>query len=305
MRIRSFSVRFLIASFWLFPTLAGAAPGCPPAGWNAERLHELKERDFVVEDSGARQKLALGLLACLADADPTLRDGVAFEAYSTWLRADKLDAKTRLAAEQTLLSALDPKAVDSEGFRQPFSALVLSELARADRKSPYLTPAQRQQLVEAAARYVESVRDYRGFDQREGWRHGVAHGSDLLMQLALNENLDKAQLDRILAAVKVQIAPVGEHFYVYGESERLARPVLFVALRGLHSTEEWSAWFQQVASPAPLPAWDQAFQSNAGLARRHNTQAFLRVAYVEVTHSKKEELTKLLPAVTAALEAVP
>jgi hypothetical protein len=221
------------------------------------------------------------------------------------LRAGKLDKKTQLALEQKLLPAIAPEAADEAGFRQPFSALVLAEFARADRKSPFLSPAQRQQLVEAAAGYVESVRDYRGFDQQQGWRHGVAHGADLLMQLVLNEAVDKAQLDRILAAVKSQIAPPGEHFYIYGESARLARPALFAAMRGLHSQEEWDSWIQQIADPAPMANWDQAFQSNAGLAHRHNARAFLLVVYSEIRNSDNEKLTGLVPAVTAALVAVP
>jgi hypothetical protein len=105
--------------------------------------------------------------------------------------------------------------------------------------------------------------------------------------------------------VSSQIAPPGEHFYIYGESERLARPVLFVAMRGLHSPEEWTGWFAQVASSAPLSGWDQAYQSNAGLARRHNTRAFLLLVYAEIRDSKNEHLARLAPIVTAALAKVP
>jgi len=282
-----------------------AAGGCPPDGWNAERLGALKSAGFAVADAARRQQLALALVPCLADPDPTLRDGIAFEATSTWLRAGQLDAETRLALLGQLLPAIAPEAADRDGFRQPFSALVLAELARADRKSPTLSPAQRQQLVEAGARYLESLTDYRGYDARQGWRHGVAHGADLLMQLALNESLDQAQLERILAAVQSRIAPPGEHFYIHGEPERLARPVLFAAMRGLQSPAQWSAWFQQVAAPAPLSGWDQAFQSTAGLARRHNTRAFLLVVYSEIRDSRNERLAPMLPAVVAALAAVP
>ena len=287
------------------PGMAVASPTCPPEGWSTDSLRGLKAAGFVVADGERRQRLALALAPCLADPDPSLRDGIAFEAYSTWLRAGSLDQATRLELLQQLLPAIAPGQADAGGFQQPFSALVLAELARADRKSPYLSPAQRQVLVEAAASYLESVRDYRGYDPQAGWRHGVAHGSDLLMQLALNEALTKAQLDRILRAVSLQVAPPGDHFYVYGESERLARPVLFVAMRGLHSPEEWTAWFGQVASPAPLSGWDQAYQSNAGLARRHNTRAFLLLVYSEIRDSKNENLARLVPIVTATLAKVP
>jgi hypothetical protein len=282
-----------------------AAAACPPAGSTQTQLLALKAANFAIEAAPRRQALALALLPCLADPDPALRDGIAFEAWSNWSRSGALDVATRLQAFEQLLPALAPGAGDRAGFRQPFSALVLSKLARADRKAPYLSPVQRQALVQAGARYLESVRDYRGFDPVQGWRHGVAHGADLLLQLALNDAVDKAQLDRLLAAVAAQVAPSGEHFYVYGESERLARPVLFAARRGLHPAEFWTAWFQRVAAPAPLAAWDMAYRSQSGLARRHNTRAFLLVVYSEVRDSKDPQLAALIPAVTAALASVP
>jgi hypothetical protein len=295
-----------IAMIWLLAAMPLAATAaCPPAGWTTGQLEALKIAGFELVDDARRQALALDLRSCLADPDPLLRDSIAFEAYFTWLRADKLDLATRIALFDELLPAIAVDAGDAAGFRQPFSALVLAELARADRKSPYLSAAQRARLIEAGASYLESVRDYRGYDSKAGWRHGVAHGSDLLMQLALNGQLDKAQLDRMLAAIRVQVAPPGEHFYVYGEPERLAAPVLFAAKRGLHSREDWAAWFRTLSDPAPLATWAEAYRSNAGLARRHNTRAFLLVLYSEVRDSKDEQLLKLLPAVNAALTAVP
>src|SRR5258705_220852 len=75
------------------------------------------------------------------------------------------------------------------------------------------------------------VTDRRGFDATQGWRHGVAHGADLLLQLGLNPALSAAQLDAIVQAIASQVAPAGEHFYVYGEPERLARPIAYIAKR--------------------------------------------------------------------------
>ena len=69
-------------------------------------------------------------------------------------------------------------ADDAAGFRKPFAALALSEVARSDRVEPVFTGEQREQLVAAAAAYLGGVRDYRGFSETEGWRHGVAHNGD-------------------------------------------------------------------------------------------------------------------------------
>ena len=76
-------------------------------------------------------------------------------------------------------------------------------------------------------------------------------------------------------------------------------------MRGLHTAEEWNAWFARIAAPAPLASWDEAFASNAGLARRHNTRAFLLGVYAGIRDSKDPSVLRMLPAVDAALASVP
>src|SRR5512134_2727044 len=100
---------------FLSSTVATAA-GCPPEGWTREQLEALKAAEFKLEDAARRQSLALGLLGCLSDPDPVLRDGIGFEALSTWLRADALDAATRLAAYEQLLPVLASGSADPNGF---------------------------------------------------------------------------------------------------------------------------------------------------------------------------------------------
>lgn len=284
---------------------AVARAECPPEGWDRAGLEALKAEKFALDDGRRRQRLALGLLDCLGDPDPALRDGLAYEGLSTWLRADALGPATRRTLLQRLQPQIAPGADDPDGFRAPFAALVLSEVARTDRIAAWMTPKQRKALLAAGTDYLVSVRDYRGFDAAQGWRHGVAHGSDLLMQLALNPALDRAQLDSILAAVATQVAPAGDHAYTYGEPERLARPVIFVLKRGLHDDAAWSRWLQDVVAPAPMPDWSGAFSSQAGLAKRHNTRAFLLALYAGLQEGGDEALRARVPAVVSALRTVP
>jgi len=289
----------------LLLALALSAPlaraDCPPAGWDAAKLQALKDSKFVVSDASKRTKLANGLLDCLASPDPALRDGIAFEAWSTWLRADQLDEATRRAALQRLQSQLT--AEDPAGFEQPFSALVLSEVARTDRIAPWMTAEEREALLLHATAYVGSVRDYRGFTAGEGWRHGVAHGADLLLQLALNPAYDKSRLERILDTVATQVAPEGQA-YVSGEPERLGRPVLFIAARGLYSEAEWNAWLAKVAA-APEGGWESVFNDAGGLARRHDVRAFLLGLYAQAAESKQPGVQAMLPGLRSQLDAVP
>jgi hypothetical protein len=123
------------------------------------------------------------------------------------------------------------------------------------------------------------------------------------MQLALNPALDKAQLDRILAAVATQVAPQGEA-YVFGEPERLARPVLWTAARGLHTEAEWTAWLARVAV-APTGGWESVFNDAGGLKRRHDVRAFLLGLYAGARDSDNAGVQAMLPGLRAQLEAVP
>lgn len=277
---------------------AAAQTQClPAAGFSRAELDALKAAEWQLPDEARRNALARALTACLGDPDPTLRDGIAFEAYAHWLRGRQLSNETMLWLADDLQARLT--APEGAGFERPFAALVLSEVARADRIDAYLTPERRAQLVDAAVAYFSSVRDYRGFDEREGWRHGVAHGADVLLQLALNPALGRPELTQLRDAIATQLAPEG-HFYTYGESERMMRPIIFIAQRGVFTPEEWQEWLVRETAVSA-----DAFTSQAGLSRRHNMMVFLSLLYMQANLSANEADNALLPGATAALRALP
>lgn len=279
---------------------------CPPANWSRPALTQLQAAKWVVENPAQRETLAMGLLACLADPDPVLRDGIAFEALSAWMRQKLLPMDLQRRMYSQLLGQLQSNVGSEAGFAQPFAALTLAEIARSDGATPFLTESERNALVDAATTYLRGVRDYRGFIQGEGWRHGVAHGADLLMQLARNPLVGKEQLKRIVEAVQSQVVPNASHFYVYGESERLARPVLFAARRGLIEPEWWLHIIEGISAPKPLTRWEQALGTQAGLSRLHNTKAFLLGLFANVRESPDEGLqAALLTPLRRALEQLP
>lgn len=271
--------------FCLLISPASLFAQCPPKTQTEASLLALKKSEFLVPDDNARQALALGLLPCLSSPNPVMRDGIAFEAISFWLRKEQLNEATRRELLEKLQVNLTGGRPDKAGFSAPFSALVLSEVARTDRIKAWMTPDQRKQLVLVASDYMVGIRDYRGFDDKQGWRHAVAHSSDLAMQLALNPALDKSQLDLLLTATTGQIA-IGGHSYIHGELERLLRTVLYIAKRDLHAETEWQAWMNDLMKPAPLAKWDEAFSSNAGLAKRHNLQNFLLLMHANTLQSE-------------------
>ncbi|GAA0712774.1 DUF2785 domain-containing protein [Dokdonella soli] len=294
-------------SLWLLcllvPMLADARiAGCPPSGFDLPKLRALKQAHFVIDDAATRASLARGLLACLRDPDPELRDRIGYEAYAAWREGNALDAATWKFIEARLKAELARDRPDPDGVAKPFAALILSEAVNADRTSPFLDAAARHALLAAATSYMTTLRDYRGFDDTVGWRHGVAHAADLLAQLALEPDFGRPELDEILRALASQVVAAEARFYVYGESERLAEAVAAVALRGVYSESDWQRWLHNVADPAPLASWDDAYWSQAGLAKRHDTMAFLLALHADAAHDKRTQLSQLAPIVATAMQ---
>jgi len=238
------------------------------------------------------------MVECLADPDPQLRDGVAFDVLQKWMRNGLLDTEKVQAIRVRLLAML--RTPDPAGFAPPFAALTLAEVARIDRLKPFLTIEQRDELVDAAATFLSNVKDYRGFDEREGWRHGVAQGADLMLQLSLNPQLQRAQADAMLAAIAKQAVPAGEHFYRYGEGERLSAPVFYLVQRGMLTSVEWEAWLMQIVQRVPRRP-----RTQAALAAHHNANAFLAALYVNAREGGNAIAEQaLLPGLRKALRTV-
>lgn len=278
---------------------------CLPPGWTKAGVIRWKDSEFPLDDGADAGGYALTLAACLGDSDPVLRDEVAFAGISQLLRSGAVDEAGLRRLMQALLPVLDPARPDPQGFGKPFAALALSEVARTDRIKPWMSAAERSELVSVGSAYLKGVSDYRGFVDGEGWRHGVAHGADLLMQLSLNPALPDGAAETMMVAIGVQAASQEAPAYIFDEPRRLARPVIFLAQSGALTEAQLTAWFAELASPAPLASWDEARTSEEGLARRHNLRAFGYAVLTAVNASPQGALDALKPGVTELLTTIP
>ena len=270
-------------------------------GFSPDR-QEMKELAAVVFAQDAKEEID-NLIICLADPDPMIRDDAAFTLWSEGFRGKHVSPDLMRYAMQRL-SAILAGSDDAPGFRRPFAALALAEVARADRIEPYLTESELHELAEAGAAYLRGVRDYRGFVAGEGWRHGVAHGADLMLQLALNPRLSRTDADLLLGAIAAQVAPAGPVYYIHGEPGRLAGPILYLAKRADIDDAVLATWFQSLR-PGDSPRWKDAYASDAGLAAVHNSTAFAVAIYVSASESQDPQIRRLAPLAVALIKALP
>jgi hypothetical protein len=257
-------------------------------------LQSWSEAEFPTDRPAAT---LTALFPLLQSPDPFLRDEIGFTGLSAILRRGDASPETLRLLRAELEAELSRR--DPAGVAHPFAILALAEIARTDRIEAYMSDAEFAQLVDTAAGYLRSVEDYRGYEPGDGWRHGVAHGADFALQLVLNPRIDKAQLAALAGAIADQVAP--GHAYVFGESRRLARPVLYMAVGGYVPADGWNDW---LASLSARPIADNANTDDARLAeltRAHNLRAFLLELYLTASSN---DVAELEPLGTAARDAL-
>lgn len=291
----------LLSSFCLLAFMFNATAAFADCDEQAKQeLKSVKSAGWKLDDDGKRQSLALTAADCLGTADTELRDELAFEGLSAWMRGEKLSVPTLTSLRVKMLNAVQAPAAEESSFLRPFAILTLAELVRVDRKKPYLSAQERIDIVNAGSHYLTNLRDYRGFDAKDGWRHGIAHSADLMLQLAMNPAIEKTQHEAMLAAISSQIAP-STHFYQYGEGVRLMTSVFFLAKTSSFNKRDWDLWFNKLMDNSLQPGP----YTQARLAQRHNVSAFLLPLYFSVRESTDISIKEnLLPALREALRKV-
>ncbi|MEM9386714.1 MAG: DUF2785 domain-containing protein [Pseudomonadota bacterium] len=249
--------------------------------------------EFQTDDPNASLML---LARLMQDVDPFLRDEIGFTGLSAILRRGDGDRATARQLIDLFTARLQEP--DPAGVRRSFAILGLSELARVDRLHQFLSDEEFSGLVSTASQSLREVRDYRGYDPDVGWRHAIAHSSDFALQLVLNDRTDADQHAVLRAAVAAQVAPAAP--YVHGESQRLARPILYMALHERASASTWQRWFEELAQ-ANADVFDGATTTLERLAARHNLRRFLLEVYGTAQSSDREALQPLADEALALL----
>ena len=217
---------------------------------------------------------ALEVVSCLGSPNAELRDRIAYELLTTWLRGGKLRDDTRSHLLHSLSENLQ-QSEHSATLSRSFSALMLAEVMRSDAVAPFMSNAERQTLLEITISALQRESDYRGFDKDIGWIHPVAHMSDVLWRFSLHPATNPTQALSILEGIRAKIAPI-DVSYQFNESDRLARVVATIIRREMIDSAMVATWLIRFSEPQSNKQWASAFQSVEGMRELHNTKQFIR-----------------------------
>lgn len=208
-------------------------------------------KDQFKVPSGVPLPTLLGELSTmLGSPDPALRDDIAYSVLANWIYRQRIvpvDERLRLLRtwEENLKAGVGERGTEGV-VRRSFSALSLGVLAILDNEAPYLGREVYARLLTSGLTYLKDEQDVRGFDERLGWLHSVAHTADLLKFLARNPHLQTAEQALVLTAIADKLAAVPTPL-VHGEDERLARAVLSIVARPDFDETGFTAWLAAMA----------------------------------------------------------
>ncbi|GAA3146064.1 hypothetical protein JOF29_005529 [Kribbella aluminosa] len=145
---------------------------------------QVREAGFAVPE-GAVRELVAELVGMLRSPDPDVRDRQAYSTLATWIGRGVLSEREL----RELGDELVPRFGDPEIQARTFVPLILDVIVSTGVFEPgWVPPFERWYVGEP---------DLRGYDEKLGWLHAVAHGADLLGTLGLHPAVEPVQMLRL------------------------------------------------------------------------------------------------------------
>jgi hypothetical protein len=192
------------------------------------------------------------LTRMLGDADPEVRDGIAFPTMATWIDEGVYD-DLLVGLGDGMCHGLDIGLGEAETdtvFRRSFSALILTECIDRTTKAGLGGPNVVLRWGDKIMSWYSRERDLRGFVPGKGWAHAIAHGADALGALARSPVLGRLELTVILDVLADRLLLPTEAFFVCGESDRLAFATMHLLRRNVLGIDVLEPWVARLAAGA-------------------------------------------------------
>jgi len=261
----------------------------------------IAKHNYSVPQGESADALASELSTLLGSPDPELRDDLAYSILAHWIYRNDLSTATLASLTDEWTSNLQIGLGESGAnsvLKRSFSALCLSEIAKREKKKPYLGSARYHALLAQAISYLQAERELRGYDEELHWIHATAHTADLLAALAGSPMLSKDEGAAILRSIAARLSTAPQ-VYTQGEQGRLAAAVVAVVRRNDFEPSNFDAWLAGIQHE-DRDVWSSTTLQS--LARYQNHQYLLQALVVrlqletpsQLLEAYRNEVLKLL-----------
>ena len=228
--------------------------------------------------------LTAELVAMLGDPDPRRRDGLAYPVLATWISNGVYDDLLLGLGDGITVGLRHEIGSDGDDsvLRRSFSALILAEVVRRDNETRLLSGDIVLRWGDRATSWFVRERDLRGWVPGRGWAHAVAHGADLVGQLARSRHFGPLELTVLLDVVADRLLQPTSYVWRHDEDDRLAYAVMTVLHRNVVSFGVLEAWVARLGTGIRRNPPRGQGGTEWPTAVAANTGAFLRALHVQL-----------------------
>ncbi len=132
-------------------------------------------------------------------------------------------------------------------LRRSFSALQIVVLLDLHRNKHVIADSKIHQAFERFLDYFEKEKVFKGYDEKIGWMHAIAHSADVFDQFLRIKTFKAEHLERMFEAVRVKMKQE-THLFKYNEDRRMAVALMSGIKRNILSETFLKSWVDEVAT---------------------------------------------------------
>lgn len=220
-----------------------------------ERLIQVRENKFDIDNLNINLKdTTTAMLDNIGNTDFELRDDLIYTTFAHWIYKKRYYTDQELREilhicldDEHLFYKIGTKGDDSV-YTRSFTILLLTLLIARQREDEFLLEEDLKTLKEKVISYLDKEKDYRGYDQDNGWIHAIAHSGDALNQLTMCSFVEKDDLIKILDIIRSKFM-IDSDVYINEEDERIVSALMTIFQRDELTEDEiihWIKGFEEV-----------------------------------------------------------
>jgi hypothetical protein len=216
----------------------------------------VQSNDFAVPGDRPLADLVDELCAMLASPVPEVRDDTAYPVLALWTARGVLDDHLEPLGDRMV------ERLAHDGIQaRTFAAMILGWVVLRDAGTGRLDVGCVPRWRDGFASWWLRETDLRGWDDRLGWLHAVAHGADAVRAFGRSPRLSEPDLRALLELTVDRLFDDGGYLFAHGEDDRVAYALATVLARPELPAGPATAWLDRIedalraGTPGPVPPW--------------------------------------------------